>query len=71
MPRGEADWNIEVEGKQNSLFPGGSVIKCFVIPGLKSRKPPKNDLIDAIAYTGCAPKIERPPKPTCPAGKSL
>ena len=24
--------NMEVEGKQNSLFPGGPVIKCFVIP---------------------------------------
>ena len=23
---------IEVEGKQNSLFPVGLVIKCFVIP---------------------------------------
>ena len=23
--------NIEVEGQQNSLFPGGPVIKCFVI----------------------------------------
>ena len=29
-PRGTV---IEVEGKQNSLFPrGGAVIKCFVIP---------------------------------------
>ena len=24
--------NIEVEGKQNSMFPAGPVIKCFVIP---------------------------------------
>ena len=38
VPRSEADWNIEVEGKQNSLFPEGPVIKCFVIPRLKSRK---------------------------------
>ena len=30
--RGEAEENIDVEGKQNSLFPAGSVIKCFVIP---------------------------------------
>ena len=29
---GEAEGNIEVEGKQNSLFPEGPVIKCFVIP---------------------------------------
>ena len=27
-----AEGNIEVEGKQNSLFPMGPVIKCFVIP---------------------------------------
>ena len=31
VPRGEAEGNIEVEGKQNSLFPEGPVIKCFVI----------------------------------------
>ena len=32
VSRGEADGNIEVEGKQNSPFPAGLVIKCFVIP---------------------------------------
>ena len=48
VPRGEAEWNIEVEGKQNSLFPKGPVIKCFVTPS-----DSKNDLLDAIAYTGC------------------
>ena len=32
VPRGEAEGTIEVEGKQNSLFPEGPVIKCFVIP---------------------------------------
>ena len=32
VPRGEAEGNIEVEGKQNSLFPEGPVFKCFVIP---------------------------------------
>ena len=32
VPRGEAEGNIEIEGKQNSLFPEGPVIKCFVIP---------------------------------------
>jgi len=30
--RGEAEGNSEVEGKQNSLFPEGKVVKCFVIP---------------------------------------
>ena len=32
VPQGEAEGNIEVEGKQNSLFPTGPVIKCFVLP---------------------------------------
>ena len=32
VPRDEAEGNVEVEGKQNSLFPEGPVIKCFVIP---------------------------------------
>ena len=42
VPRGEAEGNIEVEGKQNSLFPEGPVIKCFVIPpDSKIEKPPK------------------------------
>ena len=49
---------LRVEGKQNSLFPGGPVIKCFVIPpnskiekhyiGVKfiwHRKLPAHDLI--------------------------
>ena len=42
VPRGEAEGNIEVEGKQNSLFPEGPVIKCFVIPpDSKIEKAPK------------------------------
>jgi len=32
VPRGEAEGNIEVEGKQNLLFPERQVIKCFVTP---------------------------------------
>ena len=30
--QGEAKGKIEVERKQNSLFPVGPVINCFVIP---------------------------------------
>ena len=30
VPRGEAEGNIEVEGKQNSLFPERPVIKCLL-----------------------------------------
>ena len=32
VSRGEAEGNNEIEGKQNSLFPEGAVIKCFVMP---------------------------------------
>ena len=32
VPRSDAEGYIEVEGKQNSPFPEGPVIKCFVIP---------------------------------------
>ena len=43
VPRAEAEGNIEVEGKQSSLFPVGPVIKCFVIPpDSKIEKAPKN-----------------------------
>ena len=42
VPRGEAEGNIDVEGKQNSLFPERPVIKCFVIPpDSKIEKAPK------------------------------
>ena len=69
VPRGEAEGNIEVEGIQNSVFPEGPVIKCFVIPpDSKIEKAPKKlfaCLYEAIEYTGCARKIERLPKATC------
>ena len=32
FPEAKPRENIEVEGKQNSLFPEGPVSKCFVIP---------------------------------------
>ena len=42
VPQGEDEGNIEVEGKQNSLFSEGPVIKCFVIPlDSKIEKAPK------------------------------
>ena len=56
VPRGEAEGNIEVEGKQNSLFPEGPVIKCFVIPsnsnsGKKLRKYDSGSRADRPAET--------------------
>ena len=42
VPLGEAEGNIEVEGKLNSLFPEGPVIKSFVVPpNSKIEKAPK------------------------------
>ena len=71
VPRGEAEGNIEVEGKQNSLFPEGSVIKCFVIPpDSKIEKAPKKIICLRPLHTGCARKIERLPKSTCSIEKS-
>ena len=32
VSRGKAEENIEVEGKQNSLFSTEPVFKCFVVP---------------------------------------
>ena len=52
VPRGEAEGNIEVEGKQNSLFPEGSVIKCFVIPpDSKIEKAPKKIICSRPVHT--------------------
>ena len=72
VPRGEAEGNIEVEGKQNSLFPLWPVIKWFVIPPDSNieKATEKNDSLDVIAYTGHTRKIEWLPKPTCPIEKS-
>jgi len=30
VPRGETEGSIDVEGKQNSLFPAEAVIKCLL-----------------------------------------
>ena len=72
VPRGEAEGNIEVEGKQNSLLPLRPVIKCFVIPpDSKIEKAPKKFICLRPLHTlGCAHKIERLPKPTCSIEKS-
>jgi len=49
VPQGEAEGNIEVEGKQNSQFPAGPVIKCFVISHNSKieKKLRRNRLFDA------------------------
>ena len=59
VPRGEAEGNIEVEGKQNSLFPEGPVIKCFVIPPNSKieKKLRKYDLYEWQSRRTVLPKL--------------
>ena len=53
FPEAKPSRALRVEGKHNSLFPEGPVIKCFVIPpNSKIEKMRKNDLYDG--YGGCA-----------------
>ena len=59
VPRGEAEGNIEVEGTQNSLFPEGPVIKCFVIPSNSNigKKLRKYDLYERQSRRAVLPKL--------------
>jgi len=43
-PKGNSDPQLtfRVEGKQNSMFPEGAVIKCFVIPPISKTERKKN-----------------------------
>ena len=54
FPEAKPSGTLRIEGKQNSLFPKGPVMKCFVIPPNSKieKKMRKNDLLDA--YGGCA-----------------
>jgi len=53
VPCGKAKGNIEVEGKQTSLFLAGPVIKCFVIPPNSKieKKLQRNRLLEASWLT--------------------
>lgn len=44
FPHAKPRGTLKVEGNQNSLFPEGSVIKCFVIPA--NSKNRTDDLLD-------------------------
>jgi len=48
--------NARVERKQNSLFPEGAVINCFVVLSDTKigKKLRKNDLLDLTPTIGCA-----------------
>ena len=63
---------LRVSGKQNSLFPAGPVIKCFVIPpNLKVEKLPRNRLfyanwlIDLPRFWGARPDHVRVESSCC------
>ena len=52
-PKGNSEFcfpesSMRVEEEQNSLFPEGSVIKCFIIPpdSKLEKKTTKNDLLN-------------------------
>ena len=58
VSRGKAEGNIEVEGKQSSLFPEGPVMKCFVIPpNAKIKKMRKYDLYERQSRRAVLPKL--------------
>ena len=57
---------LRVEGKQNSLFPKGPVIKCFVVPSDSKleKNCEKNDLLNT---TVTVPLVRTAVKPSCPS----
>ena len=62
VSRSEAEGNILVEGNQNSLFPAGPVIKCFVIPPKsKLEKTAKKSELESFdpRHVTCSPPIEK------------
>ena len=57
FPKAKPRGTLRVEGKQNSLFHAGPVIKCFVIPpNSKIEKTAKNNLFDALVLVA-APTV--------------
>ena len=65
FPEAKPRGTLRVEGKQNSLFPEGPVIKCFVIPpnSKLEKKLRKNDLSNT---TVAVPAVRAAVKPSCP-----
>ena len=52
VPQGKPRGTLRAEGKQNSLFPEGQVIKCFIVPPVSKKNCEQNDLLDC--FSGCA-----------------
>ena len=49
FPEAKPRGTLRVEGKQNSLFPEGPVIKCFVIPHNSKQNNTGMSVYDFIA----------------------
>ena len=62
FPKAKLRGTLRVEGKQNSLFPEGPVIKCFVIPP-DSKLTGKNELLNS---TVAVPAVRATVKLSCP-----
>ena len=65
LPQAKPRGALRVEGKQNSLFPEGPDIKCFVLPpnSKLEKKLRKNYLFNT---TVAVPAVRAAVKPSCP-----
>ena len=52
-------WEIEVDGKQNSVFPEGPVSKCFVVPRNSKVYFKKKKKSFALIYAGWFTNLPR------------
>ena len=69
FPEAKPRGTLRSRGNKTHCFPRGQSLSVLFDSKIeKARK--KNYLLEAIAYTGCARKIERLPKPTCSIEKS-
>ena len=59
FPEAKPRGTLRVSGKQNSLFPEGPVIKCFVIPSNSNigKKLRKYDLYERQSRRAVLPKL--------------
>ena len=64
-PKGNSEFcfpetlNIEVEGKQNSLFPAGPVVKCLVILPNSKKEKKKKKCEEIVCLTAAGSQVCR------------
>ena len=66
FPEAKPRGTLRVEGKQNSLFPEGPVIKCFVIPPNSKLEKNCEKVICFNNTTVAVPAVRAAVKPSCP-----